>query len=191
LPPAFTKSFGLILCVVLAGGTLRAWLAGDSHRWLWTVCLAAALIGFLIVYIAPGNGVRRAEFPLAANVGCNAATDDKAGVSNVIPWVLDIRLLAATILLLILAPQALIERRQSSRVTKRDIIIVLLTWAAAIFAAFAAVSWAIGMKMAPRTLDGIYFIFPRGLVLGLGYGNAAGSPSAMNRCSSRRRCCAA
>jgi hypothetical protein len=32
----------------------------------------------------------------------------------------------------------------------------------AIFAAFAAVSWAIGMNMPPRTLDGIYLIFITG-----------------------------
>ena len=162
LATGFHEVFGLILCVVLAGGTLKAWLAKDSRRWLWTVCLAAALIGFLIVYIAPGNSVRRAEFPLAANIGVTLQLTIKQGVSNVIPWILDIRLLAATIVLLILAPRALIERRPSGRITTRDIIIVVLTWATAIFAAFAAVSWAIGMKMAPRTLDGIYFIFLAG-----------------------------
>lgn len=162
LATGFHEVFGLILCVVLAGGTLRAWLAGDSRRWLWTVCLAAAIIGFLIVYIAPGNGVRRAEFPLAANFGVTLQLTIKQGVSNVTPWVLDIRLLSATIVLLILAPRALIERHQSGRIKTRDIMIVVLTWATAIFSAFAAVSWAIGMKMAPRTLDGIYFIFLAG-----------------------------
>jgi hypothetical protein len=162
LATGFHEVFGLLLCVVLAGGTFRAWLARDPRRWSWTVCLAAALIGFLIVYIAPGNGARRAEFPLAANLGVTLQLTIKQGVSNVIPWILDIRLLAATILMLILAPHSLIERGRSSRVTTRDIIIVLLTWATAIFAAFAAVSWAIGMKMAPRTLDGIYFIFLAG-----------------------------
>jgi hypothetical protein len=159
LATGFHEVFGLILCVVLAGGTLKAWMAKDSRRWLWTICLAAALIGFLIVYIAPGNSVRRAEFPLAANIGVTLQLTIKQGVSNVIPWVLDIRLLSATIVLLILAPRALIERHQSGRIKTRDIIIVVLTWATAIFTAFAAVSWAIGMKMAPRTLDGIYFIF--------------------------------
>lgn len=162
LATGFHEVFGLILCVVLAGGTLRAWLAGDSRRWLWTVCFAAALIGFLIVYVAPGNSIRRAEFPDAANFGVTLQLTIKQGVSNVIPWVLDIRLLAATVILLVLAPRSLVERGRSSRVRTRDIVIVVLTWATAIFAAFAAVSWAIGMKMAPRTLDGIYFIFLTG-----------------------------
>jgi hypothetical protein len=162
LATGFHEVFGLILCIVLAGGTLRAWLARDPRRWLWTVCLAAALVGFLIVYIAPGNSVRHAEFPLAANLGVTLQLTIKQGISNIILWVLDIRLLTATILLLVLAPRSLIEYRQSRRVTKRDIVIVVLTWATAIFAAFAAVSWAIGMKMAPRTLDGIYFIFLAG-----------------------------
>lgn len=162
LATGFHEVFGLILCVVFAGGTLQAWLAGDSRRWLWTVCLAAALIGFLIVYVAPGNGVRRAEFPLAANLGVTLQLTIKQSVSNIILWILDVRLLAATILLLILAPRSLTEHRRSSCVVTRDIVIIALTWAAAIFAAFAAVSWAIGMKMAPRTLDGIYFIFLAG-----------------------------
>lgn len=38
----------------------------------------------------------------------------------------------------------------------------MLTWGITIFAAFAAVSWAIGLNTPPHTLDGIYFIFLTG-----------------------------
>jgi len=162
LATGFHEVFGLILCTVLAGGTLRAWLAGDPRRWLWTVCLAAALIGFLVVYSAPGNVLRRAEFPFAANLGVTLRLTVKHGVSNVVLWVLDIRLLAATILLLILVPQSLIERRPPRSVASRDVVVAVLTWIMSIFAAFAAVSWAIGMNIPSRTLDGIYFIFLTG-----------------------------
>ncbi len=162
LATGFHEVFGLVLCIILAGGTIRAWLARDPRRWVWTVCLAAALIGFLIVYIAPGNSVRRAEFPLAANLGVTLRLTVKQGISNVLLWVLDIRLLSATILLLVLMPRLLIGCRQSRSVSSRDLVIVILTWIIAVFAAFAAVSWAIGLKMAPRTLDGIYFIFLTG-----------------------------
>jgi hypothetical protein len=162
LATGFHEVFGLILCIVLAGGTFRAWLAGDPLRWLWTVCLAAALIGFLVVYIAPGNVLRRAEFLLAANLGVTLRLTVKQGMSSIILWVLDIRLLSATILLLILAPRSLIKPCQSRCIASQDLLIVVLTWIMAIFAAFAAVSWAIGINVPPRTLDGIYFIFLTG-----------------------------
>ncbi len=162
LATGFHEVFGLVLCIVLAGGTLRAWLARDPRLWLWAICLAAALIGFLIVYIAPGNNVRRAEFPLAANLGVTLQLTVKQSISNAIIWVLDIRLLTATILLLILIPRSFIVHQNSRRVTSRDVVVVVLTWIISILAAFAAVGWAIGLKMAPRTLDGIYFIFVTG-----------------------------
>ena len=68
LATGFHELFGLLLCIVLVGGALRAWLARDPRRWLWTVCVVAALVGFLVVYLAPGNAVRRAEFRLAGKL---------------------------------------------------------------------------------------------------------------------------
>ena len=162
LATGFHEVFGLILCIVLAGGTFRAWLAGDPRRWLWTVCLAAASIGFLIVYIAPGNALRRAGFELAGNLTVTLQLTVKQGIPNVVQWILDIRLLSATIVLLILVPRSLIRHRASRRVASRDVLIVVLTWIMAIFAAFAAVSWAIGMNIPSRTLNGIYLIFLTG-----------------------------
>jgi hypothetical protein len=147
LATGFHEVFGLILCIVLAGGTFRAWLAGDPRRWLWTVCLAAALNGFLIVYIAPGNALRRAEYEHAGNLAVTLQLTVKQGIPNFLLWVFDLRLVAATIVLLVLAPRAFIERQQSGHIMTRDIIIVVLTWIMAIFAAFAAVSWAIGMNI--------------------------------------------
>jgi Family of unknown function (DUF6056) len=42
------------------------------------------------------------------------------------------------------------------------VVIVTLTWVVALGAAFAAVSWAIGMTMPDRTLNGIYLVFLAG-----------------------------
>lgn len=162
LATGFHELFGLLLCIVLAGGTLKAWLARDPRRQMWTACLVAALVGFLVVSAAPGNAARRADFPLAANLGVTLRLTVKQGTSNIILWVLDIRLLTGTALLLMLAPRALIGRRQSCNSTARDVVIVALTWVTAVGAAFAAVSWAIGMNMPTRTLDGVYLIFLTG-----------------------------
>lgn len=113
LATGFHELFGLLLCIVLAGGTLKAWLARESRRWMWTSCFIAALIGFLVVYAAPGNAVRQSEFLDAANLGLTLRLTLKQGVSNVVLWVLDIRLLTGTaLLLMMLMPSTLTEHRQ-------------------------------------------------------------------------------
>ena len=162
LATGFHELFGLLLCIVLAGGTLKAWLARDPRRWMWTACLVAALVGFLVVYVAPGNTVRRADFPLAATFGATLRLTVKQATSNVVFWVLDIRLLTGTALLLMLAPRTLTGRWQSRNGTARDMIIVALTWITAVGAAFAAASWAININIPSRTLDGIYLVFLTG-----------------------------
>jgi hypothetical protein len=162
LATGFHEVFGLLLCLALAAGAIQMWLAGNANRWTWTFCLVAALAGFLVVYAAPGNEVRRADFPLAADLGVTVRLTAEQIMSNVTRWILDVRLLAGTLSLLILMPQALIGPDPVSRPAARDIAIAALTWAAAVVGAFAAVSWAIGMVMAPRTLNGIYLIFLTG-----------------------------
>jgi len=162
LATGFHELFGLLLCIVLAGGTLKAWLAREPRRWLWTICLIAALAGFLVVYVAPGNEARRAEFTDAANLGVALRLTVKQGTSNLVRWFFDIRLLTGTALLLILAPRALTGRQQPRHGTARAVLIVALTWITAVGAAFAGASWATGMNMQLRTLNGVYLIFLTG-----------------------------
>lgn len=162
LATGFHELFGLLLCIVLVGGALRAWLARDPRRWIWTACLVAALVGFLVVYLAPGNAVRRAEFPQAGKLAVTVRLTGKQSIRDVVPWMLDIRLLLGTALLLMLAPRALTGRRASRDGTARDVVIVALTWVVALVAAYAAASWAIGMNMPYRTLNGIYLVFLAG-----------------------------
>ncbi len=157
----FHELFSLLLCLALAGGTLRGWLARDEGRWMWTACLAAALVGFLVVYNAPGNAVRRAEFPFAANFGVTMRLTVQQVISDVLPWILDVRLLFGTALILLLAPECIKDdRRQRSEL--RDLVIVVLTWVAVLIAAVAAASWATGSNLILRTLDGIYLVFLTG-----------------------------
>jgi len=162
LATGFHELFGLLLCIVLAGGVLRAWLARDPCRWVWAACLVAALVGFLVVYVAPGNAVRRADFPMAGKLGVALRLTVKQGIQDVVPWVLDIRLQMGTALLLMLAPRALTGHRLRRESTPRDVMIVALTWLVALVAAYAAGSWAIGMNMPYRTLNGIYLVFLAG-----------------------------
>ena len=77
----------------------------------------------------------------------------------IISWVLDIRLLIGTALLLMLMPRALTDYGQSDNNTKRNILIAAATWISAIIAAFVAASWAVGINLPDRTLNGIYIIF--------------------------------
>ena len=159
LATGFHEIVGLVLCLALAGGTLRAGLARDPRRGRWMACLAAALAGFLAVAAAPGNAVRRAAFPLAGDLGVAALLTVKQGF-EVVPWILDLRLLTGTALLLLLAPEALAGRQPRTRAW--DVWIAALTWLAAVGAAFAAASWAIGAPMPGRMLAGIYLVFLAG-----------------------------
>lgn len=128
---------------------------------MWTACLAAALAGFLVVYIAPGNAVRRAEFLFAGNLGVTMRLTMQQLISDVLPWVLDVRLLFGTALILLLVPECITDnRRQKSE--PRDLVIVVLTWIAVLIAAVAAASWATGSNLILRTLDGIYLVFLTG-----------------------------
>jgi hypothetical protein len=161
LATGFHEVFGLLLCTALAGGVILTWPARTSDRWMWTICLIAAVCGFLVVYAAPGNEVRRADFPLAADLEVTLQLTFGQIMSAVPRWILDIRLLAGTLSLLLIMPQALIGQRPGSP-TARDVAVVGLTWTAVVVGAFAAVSWAIGMAMAPRTLNGIYLVFLTG-----------------------------
>jgi hypothetical protein len=67
-----------------------------------------------------------------------------------------------TALLLMLVPQALAGPGPSRETTARDVVIVALTWVVALGAAYAAASWAIGMNMPDRTLNGLYLVFLAG-----------------------------
>jgi hypothetical protein len=155
----FHELFALLLCLLLAGGTLAAWLETDRRRWVCTACLVAAIVGFLIVYLAPGNAVRRADFPLAANVAATAELTVEQAVLNAVPWLLDIRLLSASALALMLLPSAMALPPGAQPPTRRGTIILAVTWLAAGLAAFVAASWVIGMEMPARTRNGIYLVF--------------------------------
>ena len=159
LATGFHELFALLLCILLAGGTLVLWLAKDARRWLCACCLLAGLAGFLVVYAAPGNVVRRADFPLAADLPTTLRLTVKQGVSNAVPWVLDVRLLGATALVLMLAPAAITVAPQTRAIGGRETAILALTWLCATGTAFAGASWAIGMEMPWRTLNGIYLLF--------------------------------
>jgi hypothetical protein len=155
----FHELFALVLCILLAGSTLVLWRVNDGRRWLCMCCLFAACAGFFVVYSAPGNRVRRAEFTLASDPSTTLRLTVKQGLYNVIPWALDVRLLSATALVLILVPAALTAAPNRRKVNGREIAILAATWLCAIGAAFAAASWAIGMEIPARTLNGLYLFF--------------------------------
>ncbi|HEY8559756.1 MAG TPA: DUF6056 family protein [Pyrinomonadaceae bacterium] len=163
LATGFHEVFGLVLCAALASGSLQQWLARRSNRWIWTGCLAAALIGFLVVYAAPGNEVRRADFPFAGNLEVTVRLALGQSFSSIFMWISDIRLLTGTLLLLMLMPRDLTASNDGIGLPARNVVITGITGIAAVGGAFTAVSWAIGMSMAPRTLNGIYLVFLVGL----------------------------
>jgi len=52
------ESYGTMLCIALATGTLAAYWMQSENRTAWLVVLIAAVVGIGIVAGAPGNRVR-------------------------------------------------------------------------------------------------------------------------------------
>ena len=154
----FHEVYALMLCLALLGGTLCMCMGQDSRRWTWGACLIAAIVGFLIVYLAPGNEQRRSHFPQAGSLATTLGLAARHGVPTVAAWVFDVRLLSATAILLML---------QSMRASVRDkpaggrttMLIVAVTGTVTVAAALLAGYWAIGIQLPGRTLGGIYMAF--------------------------------
>jgi hypothetical protein len=153
----YHELFGLLLCIVMAGGTWVLWRHDDRRRWVAASCLVLACASFLFVYNAPGNAVRRADFPDASNVLVALRLTLKQGVRSAADWALDLRLLSGTALFLMIAPATPASGRLALKAY--DVLILAATWLLTLGVGFGAASWAIGMEMPERTRNGLYLLF--------------------------------
>ena len=132
------------------------WIETDSRRWTWSLCLVAAVVGFLIVYMAPGNEARRSHFAQAGSVDTTLRLAARHGVPTVAQCVFDVRLISATVVLLML--QSL--NGSAGKVPRLSkVLIVVLTANFTTAAALLGGYWAAGIELPDRTLGGIYMGF--------------------------------
>lgn len=136
---------------------------GHPQRHVWVIVAAAALVGFLVVYMAPGNEVRMAW---NANHGCRVQelrlSIFLAGYSFfrlLGPWIVDPKLLAATALFIAVLPASRLKPTwlETTKVPWNLIIpavsLILLA------GGFFGPAWGGGNCGTPRTFNGIYMVF--------------------------------
>jgi hypothetical protein len=161
-----------MLLLILVPGTVIARTSGQStpRRRAWEAVCLSAVVGFAIVAFAPGNVVRSAvdlDKGLSESqrglIRTLELTRDQAW-HEVPSWVLDVRLLAAT-LVLVLSPFFARARAGELRwggISPR--LVVTTIWLLGITAMFLGPISVIHRWMPPRTVSSAYTLFVLGWI---------------------------
>ena len=171
----FHELIGLVLALVLGAGASVARFARDPRGRAWLAALAGATIGVASMVLAPGNEVRRAAlgsesvsivqaFGAAAQMSVrivDAPTLRQDGLGSLSPlgWLVDAKLLAATVLLATtgwlrqLRPRWLSRRGDLWRVLVPTLSVV------AIAAYLVAGGLALGRTLPLRAFNALYLLF--------------------------------
>src|SRR5208337_2417167 len=162
----------LMLCVVLMTGmaiTLKT-RRSSSQGWAWLAVSLSALIGLAVVAYAPGNFLRAAyesgRNPLhGRSILMNALEVAWSQAWQQLPsWVLDVRLLAAT-LVLVLNPS--LSRARSGGFPWGGIspkLVVTALWLAIVAGMFFCPSYLLHAPMPKQTLNAAYTLFVLGWI---------------------------
>jgi hypothetical protein len=156
----FHELYGLMFCTALALGSIAAFFDPRSDRTAWITVTLAAMLGLLIVILAPGNSAR-----FQTDGGPHARQfvyDLRVAMSQVrhyIPrWIFDPKMLAASAWIVV-SPMLRTRQNRSNFPWRWTIPGV---WLVMLAAGFFAPSWAFGSDMPPRTLSGVYILFVLG-----------------------------
>jgi hypothetical protein len=178
---AFHELFGLALLGVLLAGLALALRARDPRAGAWGVVAVGTLLGVATVLLAPGNEARLDTAPKALSVvGALKATFrmwfrvldtpvrlDPVGTNIPLGWVVDPRLMAASVLFATARP---IRGLRSAWLEREPLlwkIGVPLAALALLTGSFAAGGWALGRTLPLRAFNSLYLIFLLGWFLAL------------------------
>ena len=160
------EMIALMLCIVLATGTAIALKTRRStHQgWAWVAVSLSALIGLAVVVVAPGNSIRSSLYP--KHGGMIHALEVAWGLAwQLLPsWVLDVRLLAAT-LVLVLNPSLARARAGGPRwggISPK--LVVTAVWLLIVAGMFLGPSYVLHTPMPGRTLNATYTLFVLGWI---------------------------
>jgi hypothetical protein len=174
---AFHELFAALLGAVLATGAALAFATRDPRGSAWALAAVAAFAGLASVLLSPGNEVRG---PIVNPGGTDPAAvltalaamwlrvldapsaGDPIGMHVPLGWIVDARLLAASVLLAAVAPPApewLRRRPWLWRVLAPASTVALLS------GAFLAGGLALGRTLPLRAFDGLYPVFLLGWFL--------------------------
>lgn len=170
---AFHELFGLVLLGVLAAGAAAAWRWRDPRLSAWVLAGGAALIGLATVLLAPGNETRQqtyeqggstvravlAVFWMWFRILDTPSRLDPVGSYAPLGWIVDARLLAATVLF---ASAPGVGRLRPAWVARDPLFwklvapvfgLLLLT------GSFAGGGWALGRTLPFRAFNSLYLLF--------------------------------
>lgn len=157
----------LALCAILGVGTARAFRARASGRWVWGAVTLAAIAGFLVVALAPGNQIRSDYFPQRGSLPLTLRTA-ATWAAEVLPWwLIDPKLWGATLLAIVLLRAGILRPAWAAAGGAAWRLAIPLGCLTLLALMFAAPPWAMGLKGPDRLLDEAYFLFLLGWFLTL------------------------
>jgi hypothetical protein len=153
---ALHELYGLMLVVILLSGSLIAWL-WDHRRWpTWGIVGLGALVGLVVVLVAPGNFARAARRGGHGDLAMAAATAFSQAAKRVTFWLIDLRLWAATMALLsprLDAGQIFWDRLSQLR------FVLPVGFGILLGLGFFVPSTALGAEAPGRTVNALYLLF--------------------------------
>lgn len=157
--PAFHELAGGVLVLVLSAITATAFLWKSSQRKMWLIVWITSAIGFLVVFVAPGNSIRMAANPSRGKYLFMIKELLGATHYYVLPWCLDFKHWLLAVLLWFDPCVASLRRKLSGLSSFRAIGSFLLVWISLIIFAIGATIWNLGGQPPGRTMNLIYGMF--------------------------------
>ena len=118
-----------------------------------------AVAGFLIVYLAPGNVVREASFPLRHDWGRALEGSLKMGAWTLIAWVVNPLFVVSSLMAPYAVARLKAESPRSFSVSNRLLLSLSVLTISSPFVLQFPAWWAMGGWPPPRTVDAIFFVF--------------------------------
>lgn len=162
--PAFHELAGGVLVLALSVITATAFLSKSSQGKKWLIVWTASIIGFLVVFLAPGNSIRVAATTNFGNPHRGnylLVIKESLGVMYhyVMPWCLDFKHWLLAVLLWLDPRVASLRKKLPGLSSFRAISAFLIVWISLIVIAIGATIWNVAGNFPPRTMNLVYGIF--------------------------------
>jgi hypothetical protein len=163
--PAFHELLGGILVLILSAITMAMILSKTPNSRMWVTVWAAAVIGFLIVFLAPGNAIRLSTFPNRAKYTTTFKLSLETVRFYLLPWCLDFKLWLIAVLLWLDPRTASLRRQLPGMGSLHSVGSFCCIWLSLVMTGIIAAIWSIGEPIPARTMNLIYGVFFAGWIV--------------------------
>jgi hypothetical protein len=157
--PAFHELAGGVLVLALSAITVTAFLSKNSQRKMWLIVWTASAIGFVVVFVAPGNSIRMATISNRGNYLAVMKGSLETVRYYVLPWCLDFKHWLLAVLLWFNPRVASLRKKLPGLNSFRTISAFVLVWISLILLAIGSTIWNLGIQPPARTMNLIYGMF--------------------------------